>query len=208
MVGRIASVVFALWALGCSGSEGDAGDDAVPVGTALGAAEVNLSPPASSVPNIGTRTSCTAGNTGTYTYFLGSTPSMTNDRNRVVGAMVENGNGFDVACEVREETDHILVEVSISGPDANSRRVPASLVLQGAIPTMTGAGALSAGSFYSPDTTELSADPNLADCMLTNGTFTEGGLLADFSCPALVKADDPIAGCAARGTVAFSSCRH
>jgi hypothetical protein len=212
MLARIVCIVFALGPLACSDPDGNAGDQgtggAAMSSMAIGAAEVRVQPPASSIPNIGTRTSCTAGLSGTYTYFLGSMPSGFTARDRVVGARVPNGGSFTVGCKVREESDQTIVEVSISGPDANSRRVPASIRLQGAIPTVSGEGALSAGSFYSPDTGELGTDPSLAGCVMTAGTFVEGGVVADFSCPALVKAADPYTGCEATGIVAFSGCQR
>jgi hypothetical protein len=212
MLARIICIVFALGPLACADSKGNAGDQgtggAATGGMALGAAEVFVRPPASSVPNIGTRTSCSAGATGIYTYFLGSMPSGFTARDRVVGARVPNGGGFTVGCKVLEEGDQTVVEVSILGPDANTRRTPASLTLQGAIPTVPSEGALSAGSFYSPDTGELGTDPSLPGCVLTNGAFVEDGLVADFSCPALVKSDNAFTGCEATGSVAFSGCRR
>jgi hypothetical protein len=212
MLTRIICIVFAIGPLACSDSDGNAGDQgtggAATSSMALGAAEVLVRPPNPSVPNIGTRTSCTAGAFGNYTYFLGAMPSGFTARDRVVGAMVPNSDAFTVGCKVREEGDQTVVEVSISGPDANSRRVPASISLQGAIPTVPGEGTLSAGSFYSADTGDLGTDPSLASCVLTDGTFIEGGLVADFSCPALVKADDAFTGCEATGMVAFSGCRR
>lgn len=63
---------------GASGGSGGSGGSKASGGAsgaasvARAAVEVRLSPPASSIPNIGTRTSCTAGTTGTYTYFLGA----------------------------------------------------------------------------------------------------------------------------------------
>jgi hypothetical protein len=44
--------------------------------------------------------------------------------------------------------------------------------------------------------------------MLTEGTFTEGAVVANFSCPALVNAQDSVSGCQATGSVAFAECRR
>ena len=203
---------LALLLAGCgskfSGSEGGStgGTGGVTPG-AMGAAEIRLSPPAQSVPNIGTRTSCTAGSTGTYTYFLGSTPEGTTPEERVVGAMLPNGRVLRTECSLVEAAGSLFVSANVSGPDANSRRTPeVQLALAGEVVATSTFGDLESGSVKTTDTGELSADPFVASCVLSNiERPAPGSLVATFGCPALVGGDD-VSGCYASGTISLSGC--
>lgn len=187
-----------------SQGSGGAGGSVTPTPGAMGAAEILLRPPNLSVPNIGTRTNCTAGSTGTYSYFLGAKGAPAPDRVR--SSMLPSGPDFSVSCSVHSDGTTLRVRLALEGTDANSRSVPVRLELAGAIPIASGWEALEQGDFYSDDTGQLTTDPFAAVCVMENVTSTEpGSLSADFSCPVLV-GTDAISGCHASGSVALSGC--
>lgn len=203
--------LLALAALGCGdkfSSEGAGGTGGGLSSQVMGAAEIRLSPPRSDIPNIGARTSCAAGTTGTYTYLLGAASQGLTAQDRVRSGMLKNGSGIAVSCFVSDDGEDIHISASIAGKDANSRHVPASLELSGAIPSEVGWGALGNGTVSSDDTGELAADPSVAVCVLDAVVVSApGSLTADIVCPALVS-DSASAGCEARGAISLSGCSH
>ena len=205
---------LALLLAGCgskfSGSEGGAtgGTGGVTPG-AMGAAEIRLSPPAQSVPNIGTRTNCTAGSTGTYTYFLGATPDGVSPEERVSGAMLRSGSGHELACQVKAMGDDFFVSIELSGVDANSRHVAAGLRFTGYVPRSGTAGLTDVLGFESEDTRELWTSSDIAQCAIGPvASISAGELVAHVSCPAVVSFDNEITGCQLTGMIAVSGCSH
>lgn len=100
------------------------------------------------------------------------------------------------------------VSASLSGVDANSRRVAVSVALEGVV-TASAPPADNLGTFavYTPDTTNLRTLSDLPSCTLGPVyTVKEGALLADFSCPVLADSSDVIKGCQATGTIAIERC--
>jgi hypothetical protein len=168
-----------------------------------------LSPPATSVPNIGTRTSCTAGTTGTYTYFLGASPEGLTAQARVVSGLLESGQGLTVDCTVMPRAEGgYAVAATLSGVDANSRGVAVSVTLEGVVT----AGApppdnVSTVAVYTPDTTSLRTLPDLPACTLGPVYVAmEGALLTEFNCPVHGDSSDVVKGCQATGTIAIERC--
>ncbi len=203
-------VALSVMMLGCSGGkfvaedgqEGSGGTGAVTPG-AIGAAEIRLSPPASSIPNIGTRTSCNAGTTGTYTFLLGAKSQGITAQERVeLGAVA---NGMSTSCTMKSEGPSTRVTASIAGDDSNSRRVGAHLSFSGLLHNQITTGELTNGSFFSDDTGQLWAEPSIADCSLSSIVLNGYTLAADFSCPVLI-GDDDVSGCQASGSVYLSGC--
>jgi hypothetical protein len=151
-----------------------------------------------------------AGTTGTYTYFLGKVPTGLTAQERVRGALVEHGHGLSVSCTVKAlGSGRFSVNASLSGVDANSRRVSTSFTLNGSLsataPAMDNVAQV---AFYSPDTTHLRTITDLPACTLGPVYVAkEGAILADFTCPALADSTDTIKGCQATGTIALERCR-
>lgn len=174
------------------------------------AIEVRLSPPASSIPNIGTRTGCMAGTTGTYTYFLGKVPSGLSPQDRVRGALMEHGHGINASCTVKAlGGGRFSVNAALSGIDANSRHVATSVTLNGTLnassPPSENLGQL---AFFSPDTTSLRTISDLPGCTIGPVYVAkDGALLADFNCPVIADSSDTVKGCQATGTIAVERCR-
>jgi hypothetical protein len=206
---RVIVLGLAMAAVGCGSefsAQGSGGSGSQTTPGALGAVELQLNPPRIDTPNIGTRTSCTAGTTGTYAYFLGAASGGETASERVSSGMVPSGNGFAISCQLIEAPDAIYVTARISGRDANSRRGAAAVEFSGSIPRSSAFGALDSGTIDSDDTGRLSADPNVASCVLDKLVADEdGGFSAAIVCPALL-GDDDVSGCAATGYVAFSGC--
>jgi hypothetical protein len=192
------------------GSAGrEAGGDAGAESVARGAVEIRLSSPSTAVPNIGTRTSCTAGTTGTYTYFLGQLAQGLTAQDRVRSGLVESGQGLTVDCAVVSRAEgRYSVRASLSGVDANSRRVATSITVEGTVaangmPTDDPATV----AVYTPDTTNLRTIPDLPACTIGPVYVAKpGALLADFNCPVLADSSDTIKGCQATGTIAVERC--
>jgi hypothetical protein len=206
---KLMSVLVLLPALGC-GSEFTAAEDGGVGGKitpgATGAAEFTLRPPRADVPNIGTRTSCRAGTSGTYTYFLGELDDGSTGLDRVESAMVPSGNGFAISCQVIETQDSTFVTAQISGRDSNSRKVSAALEFSGSIPRGDTFGALDSGAIDSADTGLLASAPDVASCVLEDLSADDArGFTARIVCPAVV-GDDEVSGCEATGVVSFAGC--
>jgi hypothetical protein len=180
---------------------------------ARGSVEIALSPPSLSVQNIGTRTNCTAGTTGTYTYFLGRVAAgvrPTRIEDRVYDGLMEHGHGLNVSCTVKAlGSGRFSVHASLSGVDANTRRVSTSFTLNGTF-SATGPAADNPAqvAVYTPDTTNLRTVSDLPGCTIGPvDKARDGALLAQFSCPAIADSSDTIKGCAASGAIAIERCR-
>jgi hypothetical protein len=206
MTVRLSMLVLAapLAALGCS-------DPPPPL--ARGSVEVYLRTPASTIPGIGSRTSCTtAGDSGSYTYFLGKGTSATNDPLvNVQNGLREHGAGHSVSCTVKAlGSGRFSVSASVGGVDANVRKAgTVSLRVDG---TLSADGQPSDNaaqvSFYSPDTTSLRTISDLPGCTIYPVSIVkDGALLAKFSCPVLADSSDTAKGCEATGAIAIERCR-
>jgi hypothetical protein len=174
------------------------------------AVELRLSPPASSIPNIGTRTSCTAGTSGTYTYFLGRVPSGLTAQDRVRSGLMEHGHGISASCTVKAlGGGRYSVNASLSGVDANSRHVATSFTLNGTLSaTAPPADNIGQVAVFTPDTTSLRTISDLPNCTIGPVYVAkDGALLADFNCPVIADSSDTIKGCQATGTIAVERCR-
>jgi hypothetical protein len=179
---------------------------------ARGSVEVFLRAPAGTVQNIGTRTSCTAGRMGSYTYFLGKPTSNSTAADRVYAGRVEDGQGaFSASCTVKAiGSGRYSVNASLSGVDANSgKRGAVSFTLNGTLSTNGPATDNPAQvSFYSPDTTNLRTISDLPGCTIYPVlTVKDGALHAQFSCPAIADSSDTVKGCEASGAIAIERCR-
>jgi hypothetical protein len=175
-----------------------------------GAVEIRLSPPASSIPNIGTRTSCMAGTSGTYTYLLAKASTALTAQDRVRTGLIEHGHGLSVSCTVKSlGGTRYSINASISGVEANSLRVSTSVTLNGTLNTAS-APSENVGqiAFFSPHTTNLRNIQNLPSCSIGPVYVAkDGALLADFNCPVIADSSDTIKGCQASGTIAVERCR-
>lgn len=189
---------------------GEVGGEAGAQGLARGAVEIRLSPPSSAGPNIGTRTACTAGTTGVYTYFLGQLAHAgLTAGDRVRTGLMESGQAFTVDCTVMAlGEDGYSVRASLSGVDANSRHVATSVTLEGTVAAdATLADSPGTVALYTPDTGSLTTIANLPACTIGPVyVVKEGALLADFTCPVLGDSGDTIKGCQASGTIAVERC--
>jgi hypothetical protein len=178
---------------------------------ARGALSIKLNPPSSSIPNIGTRTSCTAGTTGVYTYFLGKPQMVGSEQDKVRNGLLEHGQGgFSASCTVKAlGGGRFSVNASLSGVDANNRHVATALTLNGTL-SASAAPVDNVGqvSFYSPDTTNLRNIADLPNCELGPvHTVKDGALWADFHGRVLADSSDTIKGCEATGVIAVERCR-
>lgn len=174
-----------------------------------GSVQIRLFPPSLAVPNIGTRTNCTAGSTGTYTYFLGK-QSAALDLDKVHNGLMEHGHGINVSCTVKAlGGGRYSVNASLSGVDSNNRKVATSFTLNGTLHPMSApADNVGQVAFYSPDTTNLRTISDLPACKIGPvATVKDGALLAHFSCDAIADSSDTIKGCAADGYIAIERCR-
>lgn len=204
------AILLALAAIGCGdkfSAEGSGGAGGSPAGRAMGAAELRLSPPRADIPNIGGRTACAAGTTGTYTYFLGTPSSALTVEERVLGAMRPDSRDLRVECSIVETDEALFVSASISGTDVNSRRVSeVSLSFAGTINQPADFGALESAEVSTADTGTLTVDPFVSSCVLSDITHGDvGEFWALFSCPAVV-GESESDGCAVSGAVSFRGC--
>jgi hypothetical protein len=194
---------------GGSGASSASGGASGTPEVARGAVEIRLSPPNTSIPNVGTRTACTAGTTGTYTYFLGASPQGATGEARVRSGLLESGQDLTVDCSVvARAAGGYAVAATMSGVDANSRRVAVLFTLEGVV-TADAAPSDNVGTVevYTPDTTSLSPLPDLPTCVLGPVYVAKAGaLLADFNCPLLGDESDTVKGCQATGTIAIERC--
>jgi hypothetical protein len=205
MIVRLSTLLLAaapLASFGCSDP---------PPTPARAALEVQLNPPATTIQNIGTRTSCTAGTTGTYTYFLGKTSSLLSRQDRVRNGLIEHGQGgFSASCTVKAlGGGRYSVNASLSGVDSNNRHVATALTLNGTL-SATAAPADNIGqvAFYSPDTTNLRNVADLPECEIGPvHVVKDGALFADFHCRVLADSTDTVKGCEVTGTIAVERCR-
>jgi hypothetical protein len=206
---RVIVLGLAMVAAGC-GSEFTAAEDGGVGGKitpgATGAAEFTLRPPRIDVPNIGARTYCAAGISGTYTYLVGERMGGETRIERVASAMVPSGKGFAVSCQIVEAQDDIFITAQISGRDGNTGGGAAALKLSGAVPRGEAFGALDSGAIESDDTGPLASDPEVASCVLEDLSVDDArGLTASVVCPALV-GNDELSGCELTGAIAFAGC--
>jgi hypothetical protein len=175
-----------------------------------GSVVIRLSPPSLGVPGIATRTNCTAGTTGVYTYLLGKASSIADPVEQVRAGLLEHGHGINVSCTVKAiGGGRYSVNASLSGVDSNSRKVSTSFTLNGTL-SATAAAADNPGqvAFFSPDTTHLRTLSDLPACKIGPvETAKDGALLAPFSCEALADSSDTIKGCQATGAIAIERCR-
>jgi hypothetical protein len=183
---------------------------------------VQLTPASSMVPGIGPRTNCTAGMTGTYTYFFGRATATDQSRpaqERVVKGIMQNGKGVNVSCTIKAlGGGRFSVAASVSGTDANYQRYRGSVSING---TVTAGGPASGNvarvSFFSPETSRLDTLTGLPECTIgavvqgadsdpITGEVKEGALLAEFSCPVIGQFDATNSGCDVTGAIALEHC--
>jgi hypothetical protein len=175
-----------------------------------GAVEIKLTEPRSSIPNIGTRTQCNAGSSGTYTYLLAKASTALSAQERVRGGLIEHGHGLNVSCTVKSlGGNRYSVNASISGYDANALRAYASVTLNGTLnasaPASENVGQL---AFFSGSTTSLRTISELPACTIGPVYVAkDGAILADFVCPVIADSSDTVKGCEASGTIAVERCR-
>jgi hypothetical protein len=187
-----------------------------------GAAQVLLTPASSTIPNIGPRTVCNAGTSGTYTYFFGNAmKSLASEpgQDRVLKGLLQHGKGVNVSCTIKALGGaRFSVSASVGGTDANSQRYPGSVRLNG---TVTAGGPASGNiarvGFFSPEAQRLENIPGLPECTIgpvitgddtdpLTGKVKEGALLADFSCPVVGVFDATNSGCDITASIALEHC--
>jgi len=187
-----------------------------------GAAQVLLSPASSILPNIGPRTNCTAGSTGTYTYFYGNPDrSSTSDtgQERVLAGIVQNGKGVNVSCTVKSlGGNRFSVSASIGGTDSNFQGNRGSIGVNGTV-TVGGpaAGNTAKVTVFSSETSRLDMVDGQPDCTFgpvnsrddtdpLTGIVKEGAFLGDLSCPVIGAYDSTNSGCDVTASIALEHC--
>jgi len=187
-----------------------------------GAAMVMLSPASSTIPNIGPRTNCTAGSTGTYTYFYGNPDkSSTSDtgQERVVAGIVQHGKGLNVSCTVKSlGGGRFSVSGSVGGTDSNFQGYRGSIGVSGTV-TVGGpsAGNTARVTVFSSEVSALDTVEGMPPCTfgpVAGGTDTdpltgfvkEGAFLGDLSCPVIGAYDSTNSGCDVTASIALEHC--
>jgi hypothetical protein len=181
------------------GSGGSGAEPATPAAVGL---TISLTQPSSAeVPDLGSR-ACSAGDSGSHTYTLGSPAP---------GRTITSGtNGVEVTCTVKPSASGDAFDVSamISGAD-NVGLEKFSLDIAGAVTRIdtTASSPDDQLTFYTGSTLTLETRSPYPSCRIGPvTTLKSGAMLADFSCPVLVSTTESAIGCKATGTLAIEYC--
>jgi hypothetical protein len=153
------------------------------------------------VPNLGSR-ACSAGDSGSHTYGIGSP---------VPGRTITSGtSGVEVICTVKPSAtaDAFDVSAAVSGSD-NVGLEKFSLNIAGTVARTDSLESTPVDqlAFYTATTLALETHPAYPPCTIGPvTTLKSGAMLADFSCPVLVSSTESSSGCKATGTLAIEYC--
>jgi len=184
-----------------------------------GAAQVQLTPASST---FAPRTNCTAGMSGTYTYFYGNPDKSAQSdtgQERVVAGIVQNGKGLSVACTVKSlGGGKFSVSGTVKGTDSNFQGNQGSIGVNGTV-TVGGpaAGNTAKVSVFSAETGRLDMVDGQPGCTFgpvnskddtdpLTGIVKEGAFLGDISCPLVGAYDSAGSGCDVSASIALEHC--